>query len=221
MSESQAAEPPRLPVAPVVWVIVAAIAAGFAAVTFSPPAVQDQIAAAFALIPSRFDPSSPDRFTHWYEYFGPIFGHIFVHAQWWHAAGNAFFFFLTARLPALRLGTLRFLALFFISGVTGALFYIALNWGTDHVAIGASGAVCGVFVAYFFSARRSWREAFTDPAVRGPLAMVFFLNVVLMGVLAKLNLVPIAWEAHLGGFVGGAISYILLERPVRARGPWG
>lgn len=221
MSEGEVSEPPRLPVAPVVWAIVAALVASFLGLQFAPPVAKEAIFGAFALIPVRVDPSSPDHFTHWYEYLGPLFGHVFLHVEWWHVGANTFFFFIMARLPALRMGWWRFLVLFFVSAVCSAILYVALNWGTDHIAIGASGAVCGVFVAYFFSARRTWREALADPGVRGPLGVIVFVNVVVMGVLAKLNLAPIAWEAHLGGFIGGALAYIALERPLPVRsGPW-
>jgi membrane associated rhomboid family serine protease len=221
VSETEAPEPPRLPVAPVVWVIVAALAASFVGLFFAPPEWKNTVLGAFALIPARFDPASPGRFTQWYEYLGPVFGHAFVHLEWWHAGANTFFFFVMARLPALRMGWWRFLVLFFFSAACSAALYIALNWGADHIAIGASGAVCGVFVAYFFSVRRTWREALADPGVRGPLGVIVFVNVVVMGVLAKLNLAPIAWEAHLGGFIGGALAYVALERPLPIRqGLW-
>jgi membrane associated rhomboid family serine protease len=43
------------------------------------------------------------------------------------------------------------------------------------------------------------------------------INVVLM---AFLNL-PIAWQAHLGGFLVGAGAYLLLRPASRPVGPWG
>jgi membrane associated rhomboid family serine protease len=217
LSDTQ--EPPRLPVSPVVWALVGAIVLSYAAFTLAPPATQDALVYQFALIPVRFDASSADHFTNWYGYLEPIFGHVFLHSGWWHAGLNAFFFFLTARLPALRLGAWRFLTLFFFSAVCGALAYLALNWGTEHVAVGASGAVCGVFTAYYLAARRTWRQALADPEVRNPLAMVVFFNVVVMGAASAAGFIQIAWEAHLGGFVGGALAYIALERRA-PRGPW-
>ena len=42
------------------------------------------------------------------------------------------------------------------------------------------------------------------------------INVVLMALLP----LPIAWEAHLGGFVAGALSYLLMAPRMRT-GPWG
>jgi membrane associated rhomboid family serine protease len=67
--------------------------------------------------------------------------------------------------------------------------------------------------------RRTWREAVADPRIRGAYGMIFFLNVVLMGAASEFGLFPIAWEGHLGGFVGGALAYIALAP--KPRGPWG
>ena len=102
--------------------------------------------------------------------------------------------------------------MFLISAAGGALAFIAINWNEQGVAVGASGAVCGVFSAYFLSARRTWREALSDPRVRGPFGMILLLNVVLMGVVSELGWFPIAWEGHLGGFVAGALAYVALAR---------
>jgi membrane associated rhomboid family serine protease len=68
-----------------------------------------------------------------------------------------------------------------------------------------------MLTAFFFSTRRTWREALADPQVRGPLGGLFFVNVVLMGVASEAGFFPIAWEGHLGGFVGGGVAYALLQ----------
>lgn len=172
-----------------------------------------------ALIPERFHAQSQFAFDHWYEPAAPLFGHAFLHLAWWHAGLNAFFLLAASRLPALRLGALRFLAVFFASVLGGALAFLALNWNEQAVAIGASGGVCGMFSAHFLALRRTWREALADPRVRNTLGMLVFINVVLMGIAAESGVFPIAWEGHLGGFVGGALAYVALARA--PRGPWG
>lgn len=202
----------------IIWALVGAIVLAYVAFAMLSREQQDAFAYAFALIPQRFNPEAPTRFVNWYEALGPLLGHAFLHVEWWHAGLNAFFFFLLGRLPALRLGPWRFLIVFFAGAVLGALVFVALNWNGDIPAIGASGAVCGVFSAYFLSLRPTWRQAIADPGIRGAFGQIFFLNVVLMGVLSKLGWLPIAWEAHLGGFVGGALAYIALAP--RYRGPW-
>jgi membrane associated rhomboid family serine protease len=213
-----AVEAARTPTPFIVWAIVGAIMLAFAAFQLCTPAQQDAIGYAFALIPERFNPASPDHFVNWYEAFGPLFGHAFLHLGWWHAGLNAFFFFLLGRLPALRLGWWRFLIVYFAGAVLGGVAFVALNWNGDMPAVGASGAVCGVFSAYFLSLRPTWRQAIADPQIRNAFGPVFFLNVVVMGVVSTLGWFPIAWEGHLGGFVGGALAYILLAP--RYSGPW-
>lgn len=208
MSEEAAEYRPPTPW--IVWAIVIAIGAAYAAYFLAPIVVQNEVSFAFALIPERFHVESPYRFNHWYEAAGPIFGHALLHVAWWHAAMNAFFFFLTARHPAMVLGWWRFLALFLISAAGGALAFILINWNTQDVAVGASGALCGVFSAYFLSARRTWRESLADPRVRGPFGMIFLLNVVLMAVVAELGWFPIAWEGHMGGFIAGGLAWVVL-----------
>jgi membrane associated rhomboid family serine protease len=92
-----------------------------------------------------------------------------------------------------------------------ALVFLALNWNGNASAVGASGAVCGMFTAYFFALRPTWRDALADPQVRGPLAVLFLINVVGFAVLSETGVFPIAWEGHLGGFIGGGVAYALLQ----------
>jgi membrane associated rhomboid family serine protease len=173
---------------------------------------QEQMGRALALIPERFHATGADRYQTWADATVPIFGHVFLHANWLHAGLNAFFFFGAARWPALRLGAWRFLAVFFASAALGAVFFLAINWNEEGIAVGASSAVCGVFTAYLFSMRPRWRDALAEPAIRNQLVTLIFINVVLMGFAAEAGWLPIAWEAHLGGFVGGGLAYVALER---------
>lgn len=208
---------PQTPV--VVWALVISIVLAYVGYAAAPQGVQIAAEYALALIPQRFHAGDQFSFQHWYEAAGPVFGHAFLHLAWWHAGLNAFFLFLAGRLPALRLGAWRFLAVFFASVAGGAVAFLALNWNGQEIAIGASGGVCGMFTAHFFALRATWREALADPRVRNPLGMLVFINVVLMGAAAETGLLPIAWEGHMGGFLGGGLAYAALAP--RARGPWG
>lgn len=216
-AQPDAALRPRTPL--VVWAMPAAIVLSYAVYTFAPRETQIAAEYAFALIPERFNADSRFAFERWYEAGGPLFGHAFLHLAWWHAGLNAFFLFASSRLPALRLGAWRFLAVFFASVVGGALAFIALNWNASDIAIGASGGVCGMFSAHFLAVRPTWRQSLADPRLRNPLGMLIFINVVLMGVAAEAGVFPIAWEGHLGGFVGGALAYMALAP--KPGGPWG
>lgn len=210
--ESELEQPQRAPTPAIVWILTGSIVAAYAAFTFAPPDAQRAADYAFALIPERFHADSQYRFQTWWEALGPIFGHAFLHLGWFHLGINAFFLAGASRLPALRLGTVRYLGVVLASLIGDALMFLALNWNDRESAVGASGVVCGMITAYFFSLRSSWREALADPQVRGPLAVLFLINVVVFGALSEMGVVPIAWEGHLGGFVGGGLAYALLEK---------
>lgn len=204
-------QPERVPTPLIVWVVTGSIVAAFVAFTFAPPDAQRAADYAFALIPERFHADSPYRFQHWWEAIGPIFGHAFLHLNWFHLGVNAVFLAGASRLPALRLGTFRYLLVLLASILVDALVFLALNWNSNESAVGASGAVCGMIIAFFFSLRPTWRDALADPQTRGPLAMLFLINVVGFAVLAETGVFPVAWEGHLGGFIGGGVAYALLQ----------
>jgi membrane associated rhomboid family serine protease len=111
----------------------------------------------------------------------------------------------------------RFLILFFVSALGGAAAYILINPASETGAVGASGAICGLFGAFFLAVRPTPRAAFADPQVRNAMVSFLAINVVLMALLP----LPIAWEAHLGGFIAGALAYLVLAPRTRAAGPWG
>lgn len=200
---------PRTP--PIVWMLTGAIVLAYVAFVAASPDAQRFVEFSFALIPERFHAESPFRFQHWWEAAGPSIGHSFLHSSWLHLGANAFFLFGASRWPALRLGVWRYLIVYFASVLGGAALFLAFNWNEVAIAVGASGGVCGMLTAFFFSTRRTWRDALADPQVRGPLGGLFVLNVVVMGIASEAGFLPIAWEAHLGGFVGGGVAYALLQ----------
>jgi membrane associated rhomboid family serine protease len=145
------------------------------------------------------------------------FGHVFVHYGAPHLAMNGLALFQAAPFLARRIGDLRFLILYFTAALGGALAFVLINPDSEIGMVGASGAICGVFAAFFLSVRPSPRAALADPQVRNAMLGFLGINVVLMAFLP----LPIAWEAHLGGFITGALAYPLLAPRRRVRGPWG
>jgi membrane associated rhomboid family serine protease len=91
-----------------------------------------------------------------------------------------------------QLGSARYLAVYIASAIGGSVSYYFLA-APNQPALGASGAIFGLFGAWFVIARRLGLDA------RG----VVFLIVVN---LALGFVVPyIAWQAHVGGLVTGAL----------------
>jgi membrane associated rhomboid family serine protease len=169
----------------------------------------------FAVVPAAYEGS----FETWN--WPALFGHVFLHADFMHLAFNLALFFAVSRRVVERLdatggGAWRFLVLFFLCGFFAALSFIAVNAGSTNGMIGASGAVCGVFSAMLMSVRWDWRESIRDPQVLQLGAGFLIANVALAFVIAQFGVLPIAWEAHLGGFVAGVLLFPLLA-PKAAR----
>ncbi len=167
----------------------------------------------FAIVPSWItsgNQSAP-------EAAAALFGHVFFHYGFLHLLMNGLAFLQAAPFVAFRIGDLRFLVLFFISALGGAAAFILIQPTSEVGAVGASGAICGIYGAYFLAVRPSPKAALSDPQIRNSMLSFLGINVVLMAFLP----LPIAWEAHLGGFVAGVIAYPLLAPRARIVGPWG
>ena len=91
------------------------------------------------------------------------------------------------------LGHLRFLVVYVASALGGAVMYYWLA-PFNQPAVGASGAIFGLFGAWFVVARRMRAD------VR-PIVILIVLNLVLSFVGYKI----IAWQDHLGGLITGGL----------------
>jgi len=143
---------------------------------------------ALALVPAQvpFRPWTP-------------FTYMFLHADFFHLLFNMLgLFFFGPRLED-RIGGKRFLRLYVISGLSGALLSVV----TPHVPIvGASGAIFGVFLGF----ARYWPRA--QVLIWGIVPVEARILVLAMTVLALLGgfgvgQSGVAHFAHLGGFLGG------------------
>jgi len=91
------------------------------------------------------------------------------------------------------LGRWRFLTLYLISGLAGSVGVLWLGDPRTGV-VGASGAIFGLMGAFLVIQRR----------LGGNATQLF----ILLGVNLVIGFVPgfnIAWQAHLGGLIGGAL----------------
>jgi membrane associated rhomboid family serine protease len=91
------------------------------------------------------------------------------------------------------LGHVRFLAVYLASALGGAALYYWLA-APNQPAVGASGAIFGLFGAWFVVARKLR----IDPR---PIVILIVLNLVLSFVGYKI----IAWQDHIGGLITGAL----------------
>jgi membrane associated rhomboid family serine protease len=103
------------------------------------------------------------------------------------------------------LGRVRFLAVYLVSALAGSvLFYLVA--APTAVALGASGAIFGLFGAWFVLARRLRLDA----------RQIIVLIVINLGI--SFAVPGIAWQAHVGGLIAGAaLTAAFAYAPRRSR----
>lgn len=129
---------------------------------------------------------------------------IFTHSTTFlpHILFNMYSLYILGTVLEPVLGRLRFFALFLVSGLAGSVGVLLIA-PVDSVVVGASGAIFGLFGALFVLQLKR----------RGDLRQIIVLLVVnaVIGFLPGAN---IAWQAHLGGLIGGAlVAAILIYAP--------
>ena len=122
----------------------------------------------------------------------------FLHGGFLHVAFNMYALYILGQLLEPAFGTPRFLALYFASLFAGSLGVLVFE--PDTLAVGASGAVFGLFAAAFVIARG-----------RGLDAIAMQLGgLLLINLLITFTIPGIAIGAHLFGALGGAICGLLI-----------
>jgi membrane associated rhomboid family serine protease len=141
--------------------------------------------------------------------------YAFLHGGLLHLVMNTVFFLGLGGLLANLLGPQRFLILFGVTSIAGALLFSLLS-DTYGPLVGASGALFG-----FIGAFKSWEwryirltGASSDRFWRTILALTA-VNVLLFFIYPGDG--ALAWEAHLGGFLAGFLIGPILDR--RLAGP--
>jgi membrane associated rhomboid family serine protease len=133
-----------------------------------------------------------------------------------HLLGNMLFLWVFGGSVEEALGHFQYLIFYFISGVGAAVVHTIFNWGSNVPTVGASGAISGVMGAFIVLFPRA-RVATLIPAlflfftIRIPAFLMlgywFFLQI--FSGVASLGVGGdkggVAWWAHVGGFLLGAL----------------
>ena len=150
--------------------------------------------------------------------------YAFLHAGWMHLLLNCLWLLVFGTPVARYLGGSRFLLLSAVATICGAVASLALHWGERVIVIGASGAVSGLLAAAIpiMFARRvpgGLRPVTPGELIRHRQAIIFMVIFLLITLFSGasgwtgnsfMSEGGIAWEAHLGGFLGGLAAFYLL-----------
>jgi len=141
-----------------------------------------------------------------------IFTHMFVHAGIWHVLSNMLTLYFFGEFLSNIVGQRKFLWVYFLGGLAGALFYIIFAFTLlpgmrNAAAVGASGAVFAVGGALV--ALRPNTRVFMFPL---PIPIPLWVAIL----VGFLFIQPgIAWQAHLGGLVAGLFMGYLFRKQER------
>ena len=148
------------------------------------------------------------------ELSGRFVSSLFIHGGWLHLGGNMLYLWIFGDNVEDRLGPLKFLAFFLLSGFVATGAHVMATPDSPEAMVGASGAIAGVLGAYLvmFPGARVFILLplfvfFPVVSIPAVFALGFwFLEQVVSGTGALGNSTAsmnVAWWAHIGGFVAG------------------
>ena len=142
--------------------------------------------------------------------------YMFFHADVFHLVGNMLFLWVFGDNVEDAMGHLRFLVFYLACGVFAALFHAWMLPDSDLPLFGASGAVAGVIAAYLMLHPRVgvWVLAFKVIPLRITAGLALGIWIALQVVMVAMpDMGPVAWWAHIGGLIAGAVLILFMRRP--------
>lgn len=186
----------------------------------------------FAFIPARYDVSPlgaplPGGFG---AEIWTFVTYALIHADWMHVAINALWLLPFGSAVARRFGPVRFLAFFVVTAAAGALAFLLTESGGQSLVVGASASISGTMAAAMRFAfqrggplsflRENDADAYRVPAIplsgmlrdgRVLIFLIVWFGMNLLFGLGSLSLTgadqPVAWQAHIGGFLAGLLLF--------------
>lgn len=153
---------------------------------------------------------------------------MFVHANFFHLAGNLIILLAFALPFEERIGHRAFLGMYLLSGLAGAMAQLATTWGQPILLIGASGAVFGIIGAF----AGSYPRLVLPLPIPGPIILFVRMRVIMAALLftaLQFGLLYLsggqdntAYFAHIGGLAAGlvlAATYVRARKPAASGQP--
>jgi membrane associated rhomboid family serine protease len=149
---------------------------------------------------------------------------MFMHASWSHIIGNMIFLWAFAPEIEDAMGRGRFLVFYLVGGLVAMLAQVAASPHSTVPNLGASGAIAAVMGAFLVTYPRD--------RIKSILFIVIFVQVTFIpaalligfwfltqlfsaGSVAQVQGGGVAYLAHIGGFIFGAVTARLFEDPRR------
>lgn len=158
-----------------------------------------------------------------------VFSAMFMHGSFGHIFGNMLFLWLFGDNVEEAYGHLRYLVFYLFCGIAATFVQYATDPNSQIANLGASGAISGVMGAYILMYARARVQIFFFPfsIFLGNLGVPAWLMLGLwflaqltpaLQSLGQISAGGVAYWAHVGGFVAGAIITMIV-RPRCGREP--
>ncbi len=155
---------------------------------------------------------------------------MFLHGGWMHLIGNMWFLWIFGNNVEDAMGHVRFVVFYLLCGIAAAALQTAFGPDSLIPMVGASGAIGGVMGAYVLMYPRVnvhlfvilgfYVNTFAVPAYF-MLGYWFLLQLVSGSMAIGAEGGGVAFWAHVGGFVAGALlSFVFRDREMLARHPY-
>jgi len=146
---------------------------------------------------------------------------MFLHEGWEHILGNMVFLWAFGPEVEDAMGAIRYLGFYLIGGLIANFAQIVIDPRSTILSLGASGAIASVMGAFIL--------AFPRDRIKTILTIGFFVRITLipsvvllgfwfllqvfsqLGSIADVQNGGVAYMAHIGGFIFGALAWRLFE----------
>ena len=189
------------------WTLIGICVAVFLYELILPPAQTEAFFMQYGAIPANI--------THMQDLY-TLLTSMFLHGGWAHLIGNMLFLFVFGDNIEDAMGHVSYLLFYLLCGIAAGLTQIVLSPTSTIPLIGASGAISGVMGAYIvlFPHGKVRALVFLGILARSVLVPAWVMiglwfvlqlvsGIMALGVAADIG--GVAFWAHVGGFVAGAI----------------
>ncbi|HUB02870.1 MAG TPA: rhomboid family intramembrane serine protease [Terriglobales bacterium] len=149
---------------------------------------------------------------------------MFMHGSWSHIIGNMIFLWAFGPEIEDAMGWGRYLAFYLIGGFVAMLAQVLANPHSTIPNLGASGAIAAVMGAFLVTYPRDQIKAVLFIFIFVKITFIpaclligfwFLTQLVHAGAVAQVQTGGVAYLAHVGGFIFGAVTARLFEDPRR------
>jgi membrane associated rhomboid family serine protease len=149
---------------------------------------------------------------------------MFMHGSWSHIIGNMVFLWAFGPEIEDAMHPLRYLLFYVVGGLLAMLAQVSASPHSTVPILGASGAIAAVMGAFLVTYPRDriesvlffgWFARITFIPAALLIGLWFVIQLFSAGAVADVNTSGVAYLAHIGGVIFGAVAARFLEDPER------